>query len=216
MKAWQHARASAHELGTDWQADLPVHEFLDQTKACYAHITHRFLLHNTDLASELLSIVFPKAPTAEILRIHLRDDLKTYPTLSEWLAVLRPSLIRSNRRGGKLQGKSPEEQAAVIGNSLTLADATLVQQVAALLDAPRRLAPAADPEITRFVMRHSLAPFIAERCLGLGHDLPTQAGGSRFVGVRDIAEMLIIGEIGGIPSYADVARAVDVRPWMFR
>ena len=48
MRPWQHAKSSARKE-RDWLADLPIHEFMDSTKAACPDLRHRMILHNADL-----------------------------------------------------------------------------------------------------------------------------------------------------------------------
>lgn len=63
MRPWQHARSSAGKDG-DWVADLPIHEFMDSTKAACPDLRHRMVLHNTDLGPELAARLFPERADA--------------------------------------------------------------------------------------------------------------------------------------------------------
>ncbi len=62
MRPWQHAKSSARKE-RDWLIDLPIHEFMDSTKAACPDLRHRMILHNADLGPELTARAFPTATT---------------------------------------------------------------------------------------------------------------------------------------------------------
>lgn len=203
------------KLGGEYADHLAIHDFVDMSKAAYAHVTHRFLLHSMDFGRTLTGMAFPGEATAAIFDCHLADDLKKPATLMNWLDAMRPALLPV-RRLGRLSGMSPGEQGMALGERLCLSDSGFFTEVAELLALPDVMATNAEPDVRTFALRHSMGPYVAERCLGAGREITTTDGGLRYIGTRDVAEALILGVLGTIPSYADVARAVDVQDWMFR
>ena len=86
MRPWQHAKSSARKE-RDWLADLPIHEFMDSTKAACPDLRHRMILHNADLGPELAARAFPGRSDARAVALrHVAEDLGCTPTLAEWLA----------------------------------------------------------------------------------------------------------------------------------
>jgi len=89
MRPWQHARSSA---GQRWIDDLPVHEFLDSTKASCSDRRHRIVLHHTDLGAEITARAFPeRTDIAGIVRSHVREDLGRESDFGDWVTLIDPS-----------------------------------------------------------------------------------------------------------------------------
>ncbi|MBM3622815.1 MAG: hypothetical protein FJX20_19210 [Alphaproteobacteria bacterium] len=86
MRPFHHARASAAQSGRDWRDDLEVHEFLDSSKAAFADLRHRMILHSVDLGAELAARAFPaRSDVRDIVRRHVIEDIGEPRTLPDWL-----------------------------------------------------------------------------------------------------------------------------------
>ena len=93
--AYYHAKSSARRFGGTWQDYMPLHEWMDHTKAHIGDNRHRLLLHNT-WGIFLLETVFGRLwyrasdgvsiPTRPILEQHVLEDLGFIPSLKECFA----------------------------------------------------------------------------------------------------------------------------------
>jgi hypothetical protein len=96
MKPIIHARLSADKYGGCPEDYLPIHEFMDSTKAALADVRHRAILHSA-FGCFLVERVFgPTAKNSEgldyvprdVAEDHCLEDLGTIPTLEKWLSKL--------------------------------------------------------------------------------------------------------------------------------
>jgi len=97
--AWDHAVSSAKRLGGTPEAHFVVHEFLDDTKRCYADFRHRALRHHAEgifLAERVLGVTIDNGegkalPVRVIAEQHVREDLGGWiPTAQDWLRHIKP------------------------------------------------------------------------------------------------------------------------------
>jgi hypothetical protein len=93
MKPFRHAKNSARHFGGKPEDYMPIHDFLDQTKACHADMRHRALLHNS-LGPFIVEQVFGAVATnsagrryspRDVAEQHIFEDLGTIPPVSAWL-----------------------------------------------------------------------------------------------------------------------------------
>ena len=72
---------------------LPLHDFLDSSKAHFADIRHRAVLHNSfgiSLAEQVFGSTLQigedrQVPTRVVAERHVLEDLGQIPTLADWL-----------------------------------------------------------------------------------------------------------------------------------
>lgn len=94
---YHHARSSARKFGGQPEDYLDVHRWFDQTKASWADIRHRAVLHSSFgifLCEEVFGVVITRpsdgkpVPTRLIAEQHVLEDLGRIPTLQDWLEDL--------------------------------------------------------------------------------------------------------------------------------
>ena len=93
---WQHAVASKKQWGGSEEDYLPIHDFLDSTKAHMANVRHRALLHNSwgiFLCEKLFGHVVTNSegrvvPTRLVAEKHVREDCGFIPSVQDWLKHL--------------------------------------------------------------------------------------------------------------------------------
>jgi hypothetical protein len=96
MKPYVHAKTSARMWGGKPEDYLPVHDFLDSTKAHLPDMRHRAILHNSwgiYMAERLLGTTLTNSDgrvisVRDVAEQHVLDDLGTIPTLKDCLAEM--------------------------------------------------------------------------------------------------------------------------------
>ena len=93
MKPHKHAILSARRYGGDEAVHLQVHNFFDQTKACYPGQSHRLILHN-DFGIELAARIFGEA-YRQAAEDHVIEDVGEVPTWQDcWNRVHQPTRVK--------------------------------------------------------------------------------------------------------------------------
>lgn len=94
MKPWLHAKNSVRRYGGKIEDYIEIHDFFDSTKAAYANIKHRSILHNT-FGIFIVEKIFGKiiinsdgkeVSVRDIGEDHVVEDLGFIPTLEKWLS----------------------------------------------------------------------------------------------------------------------------------
>jgi len=210
--ALYHSRASAHRYGGRTQDYLPLHSFMDQTKALVADCRHRMILHNewgVEIALACFGSHVASIPTRQLVEDHIREDLGYVPTLEQTITALPPgwrtpeqSLEQELDPG--TAWRHAERSARRFGG-----EAADYHTLHALLDSPAQ--HLADWR-HRLPTHNAWGPFLCEAVLGAvivcadGREVPT----------RSVAEDHIAGDLRHIPSMADALSGVAVRAWMCR
>ncbi len=96
MNSYYHAKNSANRYGGVPEDYMPVHNFIDSTKAAVGDVRHRAVLHNAFgcfLAEKVLGTTIMnsdgrKVPVRIIAEEHIVEDLGKLPTLEECLEGL--------------------------------------------------------------------------------------------------------------------------------
>lgn len=93
MKPWLHAKVSVKKWGGKEEDYMPIHDFLDSSKACHADMRHRAILHSsfgcfiaervfgtniTNSDGKLVSV-------RDVAEQHIIDDMGKIPNVSEYL-----------------------------------------------------------------------------------------------------------------------------------
>lgn len=96
MKPFLHSRASVKRWGGVPEDYLPIHDFIDESKAHHADIRHRAMLHNswgiylcerifghniTNSHGKLVSV-------RDIAEHHITEDLGRIPSVTEYLRLM--------------------------------------------------------------------------------------------------------------------------------
>lgn len=93
MKPYVHSLNSARRYGGKPEDYLAIHDFFDSTKATYANIKHRAILHNTFgifLVEKIFGHTFTNSDgkivhVRDVGEDHVMEDLGTIPSIEKWL-----------------------------------------------------------------------------------------------------------------------------------
>jgi len=93
MKPLLHAKISAKKYGGTPDDYLPIHNFIDSSKATYANVKHRAILHSSFgiyLAEQVHGTYFTNSAgkdvsTRDIAEEHIIQDLGFIPTVEQYL-----------------------------------------------------------------------------------------------------------------------------------
>lgn len=93
MKPYEHARNSARKHGGVVEDYLPIHNFLDSSKAHVADMRHRALFHNSlgcFLAEQIFGVYFTNADgrvvqVRDVAEEHILEDMGRIPPVSDYL-----------------------------------------------------------------------------------------------------------------------------------
>ena len=109
MKPYVHAVNSVSRYGGVWQDYEPIHSWFDSTKAAWADVRHRAILHNTFgifLAEQIFGKVITNSDgknisVRDIAEDHVAEDFGgKIPTVEEWFSKI-PLEPWMNGRGQK-------------------------------------------------------------------------------------------------------------------
>ena len=206
MRPWQHAKSSAGK-GGDWLADLPIHEFMDSTKAACPDLRHRMILHNADLGPELAARAFPDRHDARAVALqHVAEDLGCTPTLADWIGGCAP--LRMPRPISRRLPLDCGMLAAQLARSQQLRDGDEVRAVLDLLLLPAKIAgPAALP-----ILLNGFGPSLARFVFGPPRELPGLQGGQAVFDAAYAAEAVAHWVFGAILPLPDIVAAVREAP----
>ena len=96
MKPLDHAHRSVAKYGGTVGDYLPVHDFLDQSKAVHADMRHRALLHNS-LGPFIVEQAIGNyitledgtiVSTRQVAEDHIMEDMGRIPNASEFLSLI--------------------------------------------------------------------------------------------------------------------------------
>lgn len=96
MKPFLHARGSASRWGGKPQDYLPIHDFIDSSKATMPDMRHRALYHHA-LGCYLVEKIFGhtivnsdgrEVSTRDVAESHIIEDLGFLPSVEDWLDEL--------------------------------------------------------------------------------------------------------------------------------
>lgn len=96
MKPYIHARNSVRRYGGVETDYLHIHNWFDSTKAAWADVRHRALLHNTFgifLAEQLFGVTLTNSDgkvvsVRDVAEDHVVEDCGFIPTIEKWLKNL--------------------------------------------------------------------------------------------------------------------------------
>jgi hypothetical protein len=114
VKPTTHSVASVRRYGGTLEDYLPIHEFLDMTKAAHPDMRHRAILHNTMgpfIAAQVFGTHFTNSEgrmvdVRQLCEDHIIEDLGRLPTVSEFL-----DLIPEEKMGMFAYSNKPQRRA---------------------------------------------------------------------------------------------------------
>jgi len=109
-KPWIHARIDAKNLGGEPEDYLPIHEFMDSSKAAFSDNRHRALTHNAWFIGTVIPRVFGETferasdgkvmSSRDIAERHCLQDFKGFvPAAQDCLEGLEPKNWMNNGKG---------------------------------------------------------------------------------------------------------------------
>ena len=98
MNPYHHALSSARKHGGSVEDYLPIHQWLDESKAFHPDFRHRALRHHAEgifLAERIFGVTITNSdgreiPTRFIGEQHVKEDLGWIPTVQDWLKNVAP------------------------------------------------------------------------------------------------------------------------------
>jgi len=114
MKPYNHAENSARKLGGKPEDYLPIHNWMDQTKAHVPDVRHRLILHNSFgifLCEQAFGTTITNSDgkvisVRDVAEQHVIEDLGTIPSLQE--------ALRSTKSEAWMAGGFSRERIKVI------------------------------------------------------------------------------------------------------
>lgn len=109
MKPYLHAKSSVNKWGGTTDDYLPIHDFLDCSKAAHADMRHRAVLHNSlgpyiaeqCFGHNITNSAGKEVSVRDICEQHIIEDLDRIPSLSQWLAGMPMYWWMGGTRGRK-------------------------------------------------------------------------------------------------------------------
>lgn len=97
MKPLIHAKSSAKKWGGIPEDYMPIHDFMDSSKAALPDVRHRAILHSSFgiyIVEKVFGTHFKNSDgkdvsTRDIAEQHVLEDLKFIPTLDKWFATMQ-------------------------------------------------------------------------------------------------------------------------------
>jgi hypothetical protein len=91
-----HAEHSAQKYGGVVEDYIPIHNFIDSSKAHVPDIRHRALLHNSFgiyLTEQVFGVYIvnsdgKKVSVRDVAEDHIKQDMGTIPTVQDWLKCM--------------------------------------------------------------------------------------------------------------------------------
>jgi hypothetical protein len=197
--------ASARREGRAWEADLAIHELVDASKASWADLRHRILLHHVDLGAEVVARAFPdRADAADLARAHVREDLGEDRTLAGWLCAIDARRL-PRRRARDFDAIVEDERRRA-----HLPDHDAPREVLALLRRPLAHAPEhADAALALFANEAGIA--LVRRVLGGPRRVHGEHGREVIFDPAYCAEAIVHRLHRRIPALRELADATDPR-----
>lgn len=125
MSPYKHSLSSAKKWGGNYQAYLPIHEFLDSTKLHLATWQHRAILHNTfgvGLCERVFGpiIYIGQGEAVEVRYIaikHIEEDCGgIVPTIKDWVEGIQPRKFMMNMKTERKELNILEEELTTKNN----------------------------------------------------------------------------------------------------
>jgi hypothetical protein len=202
---YYHALSSAKKFGGQVHAYLPIHSWLDGSKAFYANIRHRALRHSTEgieLANELFGRTIDNGdqsiPLTKVAIQHVTEDCGFVPTTQDWLRHFNPKPWMKEVR------TVPTELVADASARQYGGETTDYLPIHHFIDQLGNDVP------TMAIRHHAEGIFLAEARFGI---VITNASG-RKVPVRFLGEQHLRLHFRQIPTAADWLSAIRTQDWM--
>lgn len=98
MNPYHHALSSVSRFGGVVDDYLPLHQWLDESKAYFPDLRHRALRHHAEgifLLERIFGVTLTNSegravPVRFIGEQHVKEDLGRIPTVQDWLECLAP------------------------------------------------------------------------------------------------------------------------------
>ncbi len=214
MKPLAHARLAAARRGGSWQETIAVQNWIDSSKAAFASVQHRALLHH-DVGAWLAQKVFGVVDVAgnnvtafDLVADHVTEDLGTLVRVECWLdeiprEALRKQRVAPERRNVLILREDAHEGCAARYGGTPEDYAPLIE----IFDLVARWT-GGHPHAAA-ILHNSFGPFVVEAILG--EALPI---GEKLVATRTVCEDLILARMGWIPPASTILSRIPMRPWM--
>lgn len=197
--------ASARRAGRAWEADLAIHELVDASKASWADLRHRILLHHVDLGAEVVARAFPdRADAPALVRAHVHEDLGEDRTLVVWLGAIDARRL-SRRRARDLDAILEDERRRA-----HLADHDAPREVLAFLERPLAHAPE-HAEAAHALFANEAGIALVRRVLGGPRRLVGEHGREVIFDPAYCAEAIVHRLHRRIPALRELADATHPR-----
>ena len=94
---FMHAKSSAKKFGGQPDDYIHIHNWIDQTKAHFADLRHRAILHSSFgifLCEQVFGVTIERksdgktVPLRPIAEQHVFEDLGRIPTIQDWIAEI--------------------------------------------------------------------------------------------------------------------------------
>lgn len=200
---YYHSISSVKHYGGEVDDYLPIHSWIDQTKAHIVDSRHRLFLHNPLGITLAVSIFSNKDfDVEEICHRHINEDFGFIPKIDRCLDRMYTNVLQD-----KLKSVSIEQQAersvkkfgGVIEDYLTIH-----RWYAYIAEQDRGV---------HVVLLSSFGVFIAEQVFGV---VLKRDSDNRSIPFRPIAEQHILARFGRIPSLQEYAVTIPTESWMMR
>ncbi len=205
---WYHAVMAARSFGGTPDDYLALEQWMDYTKSHIADCRHRLFLHNSwgiFVAERVLGVTLCRTsddkvvPTRPLLEAHVIQDFGKIPTLARCLAQLPLETLANDIPLLEHCQRSAAAWGGVWQD---------YQPLHHFLEWPRE--HVADGRFRR-ILHNTWGVALAAEIFGEAFTRPSD---STLVPVRNIAEMHIQAEMGGVPSLADSLDGLHLERWM--
>jgi hypothetical protein len=215
MKPLAHARLCAARRGGTWGDTIALQTWLDSSKATFAGVQHRALLHH-DLGAEIAQRIFGTlpvngtlTPARDLITDHVTEDLGSLVSVTRWLDAIDLRAMQTRRvephRRSVLALRTDALRAAATRWGGT---PSLYAPIVDLLDLPSTMSNG-HPR-ARSLFHNSFGPFLIEQVLGAAIAIDDK----RVVPTRTVVEDLILARVGWIPPASFILGCIPMLPWM--
>jgi hypothetical protein len=98
--SYHHAKSSAHRYGGDPMDFLPIHQWIDGSKAFTCDFRHRSMRHHSEGVAMCVALFGPiltlsdgrRIPTRWIAEQHVKEDFGYIPSPVDWIRAIKPQI----------------------------------------------------------------------------------------------------------------------------